>query len=154
MLETPHVAVAAAIASKIPNPWIALPAAITSHFLLDRIPHWNPHSYTEVSKNGKISGQTTAVALFDVTSALALGTYISSRALPSLPHAATIFIACFLGALPDLAKSPYFLLGVRKGLVKKYVDFERSLQVDSKKPIWGIATQLIVIGASLAWIVS
>lgn len=154
MLETPHALVGAAIASKIPNPFIAIPAALASHFILDRIPHWNPHSYTEVQNNGKISSFTTKVALVDVAVALTSGTLLSYSFLPDWKHAAVVFFSCFAAVLPDVAKSPYFLLGARKGIFKRWVDFERSLQVDTKKAIPGILTQAAVVGASLLWIVS
>ena len=48
MLETPHVAVGAAIAASIPNPLIAIPLAFASHFALELVPHWNPHLNTEL----------------------------------------------------------------------------------------------------------
>jgi len=47
VLETPHVVVGAAIATKIANPFISLPLAFASHFLLEKVPHWNPHLNTE-----------------------------------------------------------------------------------------------------------
>ncbi|OGM30167.1 hypothetical protein A2630_03030 [Candidatus Woesebacteria bacterium RIFCSPHIGHO2_01_FULL_44_10] len=151
VLESPHVAVGAAIATKIPNPLIAIPLAIGSHFILDRIPHWNPHSYTETQKNGRVSKNTIVFALTDVAVSLAIGFYIASRALPDYRHAAVILAASFFAVLPDLAKSPYFLLNQRKGLIKKYVDFERSLQVETKFAV-GMTVQLLVIAASFWWI--
>lgn len=153
MLETPHVFVGAAIASKIPNPLIAIPASFASHFLLDRIPHWNPHSYTEVTTHGKLSSFTTKVALVDVGTALTSGSLIAYSFLPDWRHAAVVFFSCFAAVLPDVIKSPFFLLGTR-GLLKKWVDFERSLQVDTKTALPGILTQLAVIGASIMWLVS
>ena len=47
MLETPHVAVAAAIAYKIPDPTISLPLVFVSHFVFDMYPHWNPLIHKE-----------------------------------------------------------------------------------------------------------
>ncbi|MBX4205880.1 hypothetical protein KW795_01650, partial [Candidatus Microgenomates bacterium] len=109
MLETPHVAVGAAIASKIPNPFISIPLALVSHIVLDQVPHWNPHSYTEVQKHGKISDNTRYIALIDVAAALATGFFIASKSLPDTNHAIVILAASFAAVLPDLIKSPYLL---------------------------------------------
>ena len=150
MLETPHVAVGAAIAVAIPNPFIAIPLAFASHFVLDIVPHWNPHSYTEVQKFGKISVNTKIIALVDAGLALGLGFFIASQ-VPSQSHFITIILASFASVLPDVSKSPYFLLGFRDGLLKKWVDFERSLQVETNFVV-GMAVQILVIVAALIWI--
>lgn len=150
MLETPHVAVGAAIASRIPNPYIAIPLALASHLIMDQVPHWNPHSYTEVKNHGKISSQTRLLALVDVGFALALGFFVASKAMPDTYHAGTIILACFASVLPDVSKAPYFLLGKRDGLLKKWVDLERSLQVETSF-LPGMLIQAGVIIASLTW---
>lgn len=142
MLETPHVAVGAAIAVAIPNPFIAIPLAFASHFVLDMVPHWNPHSYTEVQRFGRISMNTKVFALIDVGLALVTGFFIASQ-VSSQSHFITIILASFASVLPDVSKSPYFLLGMRDGLLKKWVDFERSLQVETNFKV-GMTVQIIV----------
>lgn len=152
MLETPHVAVGVALASKIPNPWIALPFALASHFILDKIPHWNPHTYTETAKNGHPSKQTVAIAVFDALVALTFGSYFAYLAMPNTSHALTILAASFFSVLPDVSKYPYFLIkNLRKGLYKKWVDYERALQEDAGL-LPGLASQAIIIIAALIWI--
>ena len=66
MLETPHVIVGAAIATKVVNPALALPLAFGSHFILERVPHWNPHLNTEKNKFGKITVVSTKIVILDV----------------------------------------------------------------------------------------
>lgn len=152
MLETPHVAVGVAIASKIPNPLISIPLAFASHFILDRIPHWNPHSYTEVQKNGHISKNTTIFALVDVGLSLILGFFVASKHLPDYSGAVVILLASFASVASDIVKAPYFLLGVKRGPIKKWVDFERSIQVETDNVFLGLSTQGAIIIASLWWI--
>jgi hypothetical protein len=41
MTATAHALVAGAIARAVPNPYLAIPLAITSHFIIDAIPHWD-----------------------------------------------------------------------------------------------------------------
>src|SRR5512138_3405914 len=101
MLETPHVAIGAAIAAKIPNPFIAIPLAFASHFAMEMVPHWNPHLVTETKKHGQPTRKSVVIIVIDVTMALALGSFIAFKALPDKSHALTIFLASFASALPD-----------------------------------------------------
>jgi hypothetical protein len=151
MLETPHVMVAAAIATKIGNPLLAIPLALGSHFLLERIPHWNPHLKTETDKYGKPTTKTMIITTADAVTALFSGSLIAARALPDTGHALTILLACFFSVIPDLLESPYFFMGARNKLLIKYILWQKSIQEDAKL-IPGILTQLVIIGASLWWI--
>jgi len=63
VLETPHVVVAAAIAVNVANPALAIPLALGSHFVLEKVPHWNPHLNTELKKFGKVSAQSTNIVI-------------------------------------------------------------------------------------------
>jgi len=155
VLETPHVAVGAAIAMKVGNPLLALPLALLSHVVLDRIPHWNPHFYTEMKKYGKPTTSSTTLAVVDTFAALGLGLAVANSALPDTAKAVTVVACCLLAVLPDQIKSPFFFFKeARKyNWFKKYVMFERSLQIDTS--FWpGIMTQIAVIAASLFWIAS
>lgn len=151
MLESPHAAVGAAIATKIPNPIISIPLVLASHFLLDRVPHWNPHSYTETQKYGRITKKTTIFSIADVAVALGIGFWFAGRVMPNWQHALVILVVTFFSVLPDVAKAPYFLLAKRKGILKRYVDFERSLQVETNFVV-GMSVQLIVILAAFLWV--
>lgn len=48
MILTPHLIFGAAIASKISNPFLAIPAALISHYLLDTLPHKDYYSITNI----------------------------------------------------------------------------------------------------------
>lgn len=151
MLETPHVALGAAIATKIPNPLISIPLSFASHFLLEMIPHWNPHLSTEIKKFGKLTKKTTTLIVFDVTTSLVLGSYVAFSSSTSTTHMFTILACCLASALPDLIEVPYFFFEVRNKFLKKWIEFKKSIQVDiSMLP--GLATQAIVLGATLFWI--
>lgn len=143
--------VGAAIASKIPNPLIAIPLAFASHFVLERIPHWNPHLNTETKKYGAPTKRSTVIVVIDSTLALTSGLLISASALPNTAHAATILFACFASVLPDVIEAPYFYLKYRVELIKRWIAFQKSLQVDTT-PAWGMLTQLVTIAAALLWL--
>lgn len=151
VLETPHVIVGAAIATKVVNPALSLPLALGSHFILEKIPHWNPHLNTEIKKFGRPTKKSTVITIVDASLALVIGSYLSYRTLPDINHAATIFLACFLSALPDIVEGPYFFLGLRHKIIKKWIAFQKSIQKDSPV-IPGLLTQIITVLAAFWWI--
>ena len=153
MLETPHVAVGAAIASKIPNPLISIPLAFASHFALELVPHWNPHLNTELKKYGKITKRSTKIVAIDVVVSMAVGSFIAYRALPNSAHAASILVASFASVLPDVIEGPYFFLKIRSKAINKWVAFQKSVQNDTNI-FFGLATQGITIIAALWWTLS
>lgn len=153
MLETPHVALGATIATKIPNPFISIPLAFSSHFLLERVPHWNPHLNTEIKKYGKVTKQSTLIVIADVVLALSVGFFAASQVLPDTKHAATIIFASLASVLPDVIEGPYFFLNIRTKAIKNWIKFQKSLQNDTT-PLPGLATQVATIIASFWWMLN
>ena len=151
MLETPHVIVGAAIATKIPDPLIAIPLAFASHFVLEMVPHWNPHLNSETKKYGRITGRSTLLIVIDSTLALIGGSIIAYQALPDTGHAITIMLASLASILPDLIEAPYFFLNMKNKIIEKWINFQKSIQSDVGV-IPGLATQYITIFASIFWI--
>ena len=152
MLETPHVVVAAAIATKVVNPALALPLAFGSHFILERVPHWNPHINSEMKKYGKISDSSKKIIVADVSLSLILGIFIASLSLPDINRFIIIILACFIAVIPDLIEAPYYFAGSKTGfIVKKWIPFKKSIQTDvSIMP--GLLSQLTIILAGFYWI--
>jgi hypothetical protein len=151
MLETPHVFIGAAIATAIPNPFIAIPLAFASHFVMEMVPHWNPHLNSEIEKFGKPTRRTTAITAVDSTLALISGSFIAFQALPNVNQAILVLACCFASVLPDVMEAPYFFLKMRANWVKKWISFQKSLQNDTTA-FWGLATQLITIAAVIFWL--
>lgn len=152
MLETPHVVVAAAIATKIANPALAIPLAFGSHFILEKIPHWNPHLNTEMKKFGKISETSKKIIAADVVLSLISGFYIASLAYPDNLRVLTILFACFVAVTPDLIEAPYYFWGMKwKFIIKKWIPFKKTLQSDISV-VPGLLTQAIIIAAGFLWI--
>lgn len=151
MLETPHAILGAAIATKIPNPFIAIPLAFLSHFALEKVPHWNPHINTETKKFGKPTKQSTLIIAVDVAVALVSGFAIAWQYLPNYYLFATIIACCFASVLPDLIEAPYFFFKMRNKFLEKWLAFQKSIQADTT-PLWGLTTQLITVIATLFWI--
>jgi hypothetical protein len=151
VLETPHVIVGAAIATKVGNPALAIPLALASHFVLDKIPHWNPHLNSETERYGNPTKGSTNLVIADVSLSVISGVFIASRVLPDLGRSVVILIACLISVLPDVVEGPYFFLGIRSSLVKRWIKFQKSLQVDTTI-IPGLLTQLATVIAAFWWI--
>jgi hypothetical protein len=151
MLETPHVAIGAVIATKIPNPFISIPLAFTSHFLLEGVPHWNPHIVSETKKYGMPTKKSIIIITIDATIALITGSLIAWQVMPNTGHAITIMAASFASVLPDLIEAPYFFLKMRTKFLKDWLTFQKSLQVDTT-PFWGFLTQALTIAAAILWL--
>ena len=151
MLETPHVFIGAAIAAKIPNPLIAIPLAFASHFILEMVPHWNPHLNSETEKYGQPTKRSTVITAIDSTLALASGSFIAYQALPNVGQAILVLVCSFASVLPDVMEGPYFFLKMRANWVKKWIAFQKSIQSDTT-PFWGLLTQTLVILAAIFWL--
>lgn len=151
MLELPHTVVGAAIAIKVGNPALALPLALASHFVLDLIPHWNPHLNKELKAHGKITNKSKIIIVLDVITSLFAGFYIASTALPNETRFLTILIGGFLGALPDVVEGPYFFFGWKHPYIQKLIQLQSSLQFNIPM-IPGLATQVLILLATFWWI--
>jgi hypothetical protein len=151
MLETPHVFIGAAIAAKIPNPFIAIPLAFASHFVMEMVPHWNPHLNSETEKYGQPTRRSTVITAIDSTLALASGSFMAYQALPNVGHAVLILACSFAAVLPDVMEGPYFFLRLRTTWIKKWIAFQKSIQSDTTA-FWGLLTQAITILAVIFWL--
>jgi hypothetical protein len=153
VLETPHVIVGAAIASKIGNPLLAIPLAIGSHFLLELVPHWNPHLNTELKTYEKLTPNTTKIIIMDAIIAGFSALFIASHALPNIGLCLTILTSGFVSILPDLIEGPYYFLKSKNKLIEKWVAIQKSIQNDAEF-VPGILTQLGTIMVAMWWIFS
>lgn len=151
MLETPHVIIAAAIAYKIGNPALSLPLALGSHFILEKVPHWNPHLNTEKKMYGRLTSATIKIIVLDTLLALLLGIFIALKAYPDINRVIVILFACFLGALPDIAEAPYFLWNRKTKILEQIVSFQKSIQNDTSF-VPGTLTQIITVAAGFWWV--
>jgi len=151
LLETPHVVVAAAIAYKVGNPALVLPLALGSHFVLEKVPHWNPHLNTEKKKYGRLTPKTQKIILVDSVIAFSIGSIIAFKALPDAALFATIILACFLSVLPDVLEAPYFFWNFQSKLTSKLHAFQKSIQNDTSV-FPGLGFQAITVVAAFLWI--
>lgn len=128
MLELPHALVGATIAIKTGNPFLAFPLAFLSNFVLDLLPHWNPHLYTELKKDGKLSSKTMKIVFTDAFLALIIGLFLASRFYPDWQMIILILVSCSLAVSADLVEAPFFFLNSKNKYLVNLIKFQRKLQ--------------------------
>ncbi|MCX6706262.1 MAG: hypothetical protein NTV24_04145 [Candidatus Woesebacteria bacterium] len=152
MLETPHALLGAVIAVKLGNPALSIPIAFASHFILEKVPHWNPHLTKETIKYGQPTKQSTTIVIIDSSLALILGSAIAFSQAPNTAMVIGTLLSSFAAVLPDLIEAPYFFLKVRNNkYIKRWIKFQKGIQVDAP-PFWGLLTQVLTIAAIFLWL--
>lgn len=94
MTASNHVLAGALIALVIKEPAIALPAALTSHFLLDAMPHFGFKNWQERSKYKKLMKTILFIDAFLLVVAIIMLLKFSANWL--------VFACAFLALSPDL----------------------------------------------------
>jgi hypothetical protein len=106
MRATNHALTGAIIGLTVQNPWVALPAAVVSHFVCDLIPHHDDPSIPMGSKT------EVNLLILDAVGAVGVATFL----FVLRPEA--WFVACwaaFLATSPDLMWIPRFIKRVKTG---------------------------------------
>jgi len=104
MTSTAHSLVGGAIAASISNPAIALPLAVSSHFLMDALPHW------DFGRGWKVKSK-----LRFLSEAALDGTFGLITTFLIFPGVDPIYLFCMIIAanLPDLLQIPYWFWEIK-----------------------------------------
>lgn len=154
MLATSHALAAGIILKTIPDPKIALPLALASHFALDLIPHWdfaynnNRPSQALTLKNEKNHLQLAFYAGLDVIFGFVLTLFLF-RDLNPLLLSTTIFFA----QLPDWIEMPYYFFGLQLKPSIWAKKMQKRIHSRAALP-WGLVSQIVVIVPLLWWVIS
>ena len=145
MLLTPHLLVGAAIASKISNPFLALPLAFLSHYFFDLIPH-DDYSIINI---GEKRWNKSFFDFFKVFLDILVGIFLISLFSHNNPM---IFAAAFLAIVPDGITMFDILFPQNNKLVILHQNLHMAVnnigdRDDNKKItlFWAIASQIAVI---------
>lgn len=142
MLEFAHALTGGVIAYKISSPLVSLPISFLSHFLIDLLPHWNPHISKEKEKYGHLRKRTIELIILDSLLGLFLGLFLASKKLPDIKGAIFVILGCFFAVLPDLLESPFFIFNSNKFKIKWLMKFQSKHQWSI--PFWpGITFQVL-----------
>jgi hypothetical protein len=149
MLLTPHTLVGIAIATNVPNPYLAVILAFISHFLGDKVPHWDFYSNTK--REERVKGWRPIAVMGDLAVGVAVGVsftcyYLWVKNDPLL--AVTVFFSGIASVLPD-ALSSLTIFGEKEGRFLKTLNtIQSKMQFQAPLP-WGIITQILVILISI-----
>lgn len=143
MLTTPHSLTGATIAVLSPNPFLAIPLAVGSHFILDSIPHWQETLYPY--KPNKLTWVRIPIDL--ALSLLLVGLIASAH-----PDRGTLVWLGALGAnIPDLDSVVILIPGLQGWkIIKNYWDWHCRIQKETAS-LRGVIPQLI-LSAICLWI--
>lgn len=141
MLSIAHGPTGAFIASKIPNPLISIPLIIASHFLEDRIPHWDVGQGLTSQKKSKKSAFLQELFFDFPLSVLIVYLFFQM----GKPFDLTVWVGWFFGLLPDFIEFPYLFLDNRSPLMKKFAAFHKWCHVSTPNKLWGLAPQFLVL---------
>ena len=99
----------------------------------------------------KVTNLSKTIVVVDLALAALLGTVIASTALPDTNQFIYILLGGFVGILPDVVEGPYFFMGWKHEVLKKWVKFQKAIQVDVDV-IPGMATQVVTVLAAFLWL--
>jgi hypothetical protein len=144
MMATPHMVAGATIGRIARRPWLASPAAVASHFLLDFTPHLDPHGLFGVPHGGPTRLEVTAGIADFVIGALLVGV-LSVRQR----HRGVMLGGALFGILIDLLEDvppvgPWFKTWTGAAWL---VGFHHGLQHNVSPAHWplGFGTQAILL---------
>jgi hypothetical protein len=142
---TNHAATGALIAMAVKQPWLAIPFAFLSHFILDAIPHFGIHEDDVIKRNGHWLFRTVVAA--DVLLAVTL--FIALPIAGRHTVAWGLILACMTSAfLPDATWIYRYFGEIRTKLARPhgwYDWFHQKIQW-SEKP-WGLIIEIVWFSA-------
>ncbi|OGD86178.1 hypothetical protein A2Z23_02290 [Candidatus Curtissbacteria bacterium RBG_16_39_7] len=140
MTATAHALVGAVIAAKVGNPFLAYPASLGSHFLMDLIPHWD----TGTHRKQKTHLRFWLESLFD----LGLGILLVQFLFGTHVNPLHLWIAVFFSQVPDWFSVPYLFFKTRIPPFFQVYEFQSWFDKKTEFAL-GISTQLVVVGPLL-----
>lgn len=152
MTATGHALVGAAIGAQIANPIVSLPLALISHFLGDKLPHWDV-----MTEKGKSWPRLLGESAVDVVVGFMAVGLIFLWWL-RVPNPAEVLVAAFFAQLPDWLEAPYVLFKMRSPLTYYNYRFQKwihDLWFDSRLSApWGIITQAATVILFIFWAIT
>ncbi len=101
MTATAHALIAGAIATSIPNPYISVPLAIGSHFLIDSVPHWD----FGTNWRGRTKQRTGLFAILET----ALGITLAYFVFAGKVETPVLMLTIIASELPDWLEAPWYI---------------------------------------------
>ncbi len=142
MLSIAHGTTGALIASKIPNPLISIPLVLLSHYIEDRIPHWDVGQGLTKKKKSKKAAFLQEL-FFDFPFSIVLVYLIFQAGQPTINWLA--WLGWFVGLLPDFLEFPYLFLNMKFFPIKQLAKLHAFVHRSTPNKFWGMLPQILVI---------
>lgn len=163
MILTPHLIVGATIGAKIHSLWLVIILSLASHFILDKIFHWEYSSgknsfFRKFRETRDLKSLFMFVGQMIVDALVGLAIVFVSMKIKGLLDTESlkyVLIGCFFSILPDITLGTSFLFKnstISKNyfiIHNKYLHFKREIEKEGKLTFLGIFTQIIVVVISL-----
>lgn len=141
MLSIAHGATGALIASKIPNPFISIPLIIISHYVEDRVPHWDVGQGLTRKKKSKMAAFLEEL-FFDFPLSILFVYFVFQVGNPLDWR---VWLGWFVGLLPDFLEFPYLFLNMKFFPIKQLAVLHGWVHRSTPQKLWGILPQILVI---------
>jgi hypothetical protein len=141
MLSIVHGPTGALIASAIPNPVVSIPLIIASHFLEDRIPHWDVGQGLTSRKKRKRSAFLQEL-FFDFPLSILL-VYLLFQI--GRPFDWRPWLGWFISLVPDFMEFPYLFLESRSWIINKFASFHTWTHRSTPSKLWGLLPQVLIL---------
>lgn len=145
MLSISHAVTGAVIATKIGNPYLAIPLILLSHYLEDAVPHWDAGTGLG---NGSKKRQTALIhGIIDLALAGIIVLAFYPPRLTSLSAFLTSapYWGAFLGLLPDFLEAPRNFLKWEPTFLQPVNKFHHSFHLSIPRMLDGLAPQILLL---------
>lgn len=145
MLSISHTLTGALIATKIPNPYLAIPIILITHYLLDAVPHWD--AGTGLTNGSKSPTQVFRDEIPDliISGLLVILFFQLGKPLDLSITGLSPYWGAFVGLIPDFLEAPRNFLQKEPRLLKPLNRFHHSIHHSIPRKLDGLAPQIILI---------
>lgn len=145
MLSISHAVTGAVIATKISNPYLAIPLILLSHYLEDAIPHWDAGTGLGSGKKTRHSALIHGIVDLVLAGIIVLVFYPPNLSSISSFITTPAIWGAFLGLLPDFLEAPRNFLKWEPSFMKPVNSFHHSFH-HSIPSMWdGLAPQILLL---------
>lgn len=142
MVSVSHAFTGAFIASYLPEqPYLYLPLALVSHFLLDNVTHYDIGIAAKVYQFKK--WQIIVLELLDLALAAGLIAWIYQQSFANFQLA--LWLGALAGITPDLLQATDYILQKPLKILQPFYAFHHRYHHSTKSAFWGLLPQAILL---------
>lgn len=141
MLSVAHGVAGAYVATKVPNPFLAVIIILGLHYLGDWLPHWDVG--TGLSNGKRKKGAAFWLELLDL--GLTLGLVILFWQVGEKEIAWPAYWGALVGILPDLINAPKTFLKWEPRFMKPLSDFHQAFHHSTPHKLFGLLPQVLLL---------